>query len=79
MKKIVFVVTALCLLSCKGLSNDDTRWQRVEFFTDCRHSEKFNACFCVISSLHGTALAETGITFAPDSACDGEEVGAIPQ
>ena len=75
--KAILTLTCLCLLSCETYvrPTPTTRWQRMEKNTLCKHSGKFNSCFCV----YITGANQAGIAFAPDSVCDGNEDGAIPQ
>ena len=71
--KAILTLTCLCLLSCE--TTPTVKWQSIEKSTLCKHSDKFNSCFCTYT----TGGNQTGITFAPDSVCDGNEDGAIPR
>jgi len=74
--KAILTLTCLCLLSCDLMMiSPTTRWQRMEKNTLCKHSDKFNSCFCT----YVTGANRDGIAFAPASVCDGNEDGAIPR
>lgn len=75
MKKIALIIMSFCLSSCLYGADIDKHWRFHERNTECRHSDKFNSCFCVFI----TAANNTGIAFAPDITCGGEEDGAIPR